>query len=65
MASLEARLYGKVKRITIKEGGEDEPPATELVIQVKASDGYSLDGLVGLLSDITISPKQQVMDGVR
>ena len=66
MASLEAHVRGRIARIVIKESkSPEEPPEVQLVVAVTASDGYSLDGLVGLPSDITIAPKQAVMDGVR
>ncbi len=66
MAQLEAHVRGRITRIVITETRDPEDPAeTQLVISVIASDGYSLDGLVGMASDITIAPKQAVMDGVR
>ena len=66
MTSLEAHVRGRITRVVIKESKDPEGVSeTQLVIAVTATDGFSLDGLVGLPSDITIAPKQAVMAGVR
>jgi DNA gyrase/topoisomerase IV subunit A len=60
MPEMTATLQGRIKRVVTKEGPE-ETLVTEIVIQILQKDGYALDDLVGLRSDITITPKQQVM----
>ena len=66
MAQLEAKMYGRVLRVVTKASGDPEttPPTTQLVVEVTASE-YPLHDLAGLLSEITIAPRQQVMAGVR
>lgn len=67
MAEIEpTRIIGCVKRVTVDAPVEvGQPPKVRLVVDVAGFDGNRLDGLVGVLSRIEITPVQQVLEGLR
>jgi hypothetical protein len=59
-------IVGTVDKLTVQRPKKPGlPPEVKIVIDIAGFDGRDLNGLIGLLSQISIQPVQQVMEGVR